>query len=317
MLDIHALQVFCEAASSGSFTAAGRKLHMTQPAVSMQIKTLEDHLQVKLFERNGRSMQLTKAGQALIPRAREIIDLTLRTEEFIRSANDEVLGDLVVGCSLPSANEVLIQLVARFHQLYPLVRVRIPTVSKGELVEKIVSGQYDFGIMNVVDRCEPVDCLPLFHDEIVLIAPIGHPFQRQPSVQPRDLLGQRFVCQGEDSACRYAVRDALKVYGVDTDHFDVRMEIGSHSAIIAAVEQGIGLAFVSRVEAAHALARGTIRTVDVSGVSLKTSVWLVFSSIHPHALAGLKFKEFVTHTRTRAEINRIMQATYKEVQAQV
>jgi DNA-binding transcriptional LysR family regulator len=86
MLDIHALQVFCEAAHANNFTLAAKKLNMTQPAVSMQIKTLEDQLQVKLFERHGRSMQVTQAGQALIPRARHIIALAIQTEELMRAA---------------------------------------------------------------------------------------------------------------------------------------------------------------------------------------------------------------------------------------
>ncbi len=314
MLDIHALHVFYEAAQAGSFTSAAHALNMTQPAVSMQIKSLEYHLQVKLFERNGRSMQLTKAGQALVPRAREILDMTIRTEEFIRTANDEVLGDLVLGCSLPSADTVLIHVAARFQQLYPLVRFRIPTVSQKELIDKIVSGQYDFGVMHVIDNCEPLECLPFFKDEIVLIASADHALNQQSPIHPTALVGQRFVCQHEGTACRYAVRDALKPYGVDITQFDVRMEISNHGAIIAAVEYGVGLAFVSRLEAAPALARGAIRIVDIDGVKLTTSIGLAYSTAHSASLAGMKFRAFLAHERTRVEIGRLTQEVYASAQ---
>lgn len=310
MLDIHALQVFYEAAQAGNFTSAAHNLNMTQPAVSMQIKSLEYYLQVKLFERNGRGMQLTNAGQALVPRARDILEMTVRTEEFIRKANDEVLGDLVVGCSLPSADNVLIHLAARFQQLYPLVKIRIPTVSQGELIDKVINGQYDLGVMHVVNDCEPLECLPFFKDQIVLIASADHSLNQQSPIAPIALLGQRFVCQSEGAACRYAVRDALKPYGVDIDQFDVRMEIGNHGAIVAAVEHGVGLAFVSRLEVTSALARGSIRIVDIDGVNLTTAIGLAYSKAHSASLAGMKFKAFLAHERTHTEIRRITQEVY-------
>lgn len=310
MLDIYSLQVFYEAAQAENFTSAAHKLNMTQPAVSMQIKSLEYYLQVKLFERSGRSMQLTKAGQALVPRARDILQMTVNTEEFIRTANDEVLGDLVIGCSLPSADHVLIHLLARFQQLYPLVRIRIPTVSQEELIDKISSGQYDFGVMHVIQDCEPLECLPIFRDQIVLIASADHPFTQQATIAPTMLPGQRFVCQHQGAACRYAVREALKPYGIDITQFNVRMEIGNHRAIISAVEYGVGLAFVSRLEAAPALARGAIRIVDIEGINLTTPIGLTYSKAYSASLAGLKLKAFLAHERTHLEIRRITQEVY-------
>lgn len=302
MLDIHALHVFYEAARARSFTAAAHNLNMTQPAVSMQIKTLEDYLQVKLFERHGRTVNLTKAGQALLPRARQLLDMSISTEELIRTANDEVLGNLTVACSLPSASQVLIQLAAQFQWLYPLVKIHIPTVSKGELVSKVTSGQFDFGVMNLVNQCDMVECVHLFDDHIVLIAPVNHPFDQRPYILPSDLTGQPFVCQGKDSACRYAVRDALLPYGVDPTQFDVRMEINNHMAIISAVEHGVGLAFVSRLDVEHAVSRGNVRIIPIQDINLSTSVGLVFSSTHISSLASLKFKAYITHPRTRMKV---------------
>jgi DNA-binding transcriptional LysR family regulator len=300
---------FCEAAHANNFTLAAKKLNMTQPAVSMQIKTLEDQLQVKLFERHGRSMQVTQAGQALIPRARHIIALAIQTEELMRAAKDEVLGDLTVGCSLPSANPILIHLAARFQQLYPLVRMRIPTVSNEELIQKIVHGEYNLGIMQIVKQCDPLECQPLFEDAIVLIAPAMHPFSQRDSIQPAELRGQKFVCQGSSSACRYAVHDALKPYDVDTTQFDVRMEIQNHAAIVTAVEQGVGLAFVSYLDALHGLAKGTIHLVRIDNIYLKTTIGLAFSDAHALSLASLKFRGFMTHPRTQMEINHLIQTT--------
>lgn len=307
MLDVHALQVFYEAARTGSFTAAGRVLNITQPAVSMQIKTLEEYLHVELFTRNGRHIRLTKAGEALMPMAQEIIDLTIQTEETIRTSSNDVIGNLIIGCSVPSANQVLIHLVSRFQKLYPNVRISVPSISREELAEKLVSGVYDFGILNVITRCENAGCIPFFQDQIVLIAPPQHPFATRSFITPKELADEKFVCQGESSACRYAVGDALELYKMDTTQFNVVMELGSPNAILSAVEHGIGLAFMSLLEVAGPLSQGRLAIVDVKGLSLSTSVQLAYSEHHTASLAKLKFKSFMEHPQIAAQIQLLTQ----------
>jgi DNA-binding transcriptional LysR family regulator len=314
MLDIHALQVFYEASQSGSFTAAARTLNMTQPAVSMQIKTLEDYLQVQLFERQGRSIQLTKAGQALVPLARQIIEMTIKTEKMLRGANGAVMGNLTIGTSVPSANRVLVHLIARFQKLYPNVHISLPLVSQEELLDKLTSGAYDFGVLNLVNRCEQVTCMPFFDDRIMLVAPTLSTFTPEREIEPAALLEQPFVCQDHQSACRYAVGDALKPYNIDINDLDIRMEIGSQSAIIAAVEHGIGMSFISLLEVAPALARGQVRIVDVRGVRLITHVNLAASSTHITTPLGIKFLAYMEHPQTVAHIRLLTQGTALDVQ---
>lgn len=314
MLDIHALQVFYEAAKTGSFTAAARTLNMTQPAVSMQIKTLEDYLQVQLFERQGRSIQLSKAGQALVPLARQIIDMTIKTEKMLRGSNGAVMGNLTIGTSVPSANRVLVHLLARFQMLYPNVHVSLPLVSQEELLDKLKSGTYDFGVLNLVGRCEHITCMPFFDDRIVLVAPTLSTFTIEREIEPVELLNQHFVCQDHHSACRYAVGDALKPYDIDINEFDIRMEIGSHSAIIAAVEHGVGVSFISLLEAAPALAQGQIRIVDVRGVHLNTHVHMAASDAHIPTPVGIKFQAFMEHPQTIAHIRLLTQGATLDFQ---
>ena len=314
MLDIHALQVFYEASQLGSFTAAARTLNMTQPAVSMQIKTLEDYLQVQLFERQGRSIQLSKAGQALVPLARQIIEMTIKTEKMLRGANGAVMGNLTIGTSVPSANRVLVHLIARFQKLYPNVRIALPLVSQEELLDKLNSGVYDFGVLNLVNRCEQITCMPFFDDRVVLVAPTQSNFTPEREIEPAALLNQYFVCQDDRSACRYAVGDALKPYGIDINDLDIRMEIGSHSAILAAVEHGIGMSFISLLEAAPVLARGQVRIVDIRGVHLITHVHLAASSAHITTPVGIKFLAFMEHPQTVAHIRLLTQGATLDLQ---
>ncbi|NWG16046.1 MAG: LysR family transcriptional regulator [Chloroflexi bacterium] len=314
MLDIHALQVFYEATQTGSFTAAARALNMTQPAVSMQIKALEDYLQVQLFERQGRSVRLTKAGQALVPYARQIIEMTVGAEKLLRGANGAVMGNLTIGTSVPSANSVLVHLIARFQKLYPNVRITLPLVSQEELLDKLTSGIYDFGVMNVINRCEQITCMPFFEDRIVLVAPTGASFKLGREIEPTALLDEPFVCQDHHSACRYAVGDALKAFGIEVSELNIRMEIGSHSAIIAAVEHGIGLSFLSLLEVAPALAQGHLRIVDVRDLHLVTHVHLAACSTHITTPVGMKFLAFMEHPQTLAHIRLLTQGAASGVQ---
>jgi len=108
------MNVFLTAAETQNFSEAARQLHMTQPAVSMQIQSLEQRLGVDLFERSGRRIQLSEAGETLMPMARELVSMALTIEEAIKSLGGEVVGHLKLGCSTTAGKYILPQLIARF-----------------------------------------------------------------------------------------------------------------------------------------------------------------------------------------------------------
>lgn len=303
MLDSHALQVFYEAARANSFTAAAKVLHLSQPAVSMQIKGLEEYLQTDLFERNGRYLRLTQAGETLVPLAQQIVQLSVAAEETLRHADGQVSGSLTVGASAFSASYVLPHLVARFQRLYPEVSIVLRTSSQEELVEKLVTGEYDFGVMNVVAQCEHVICRPFFNEQIVLVAPAAHPFAQRKQVKPEELGNERYICQDKTSACRWAVGNALDRYGVDIEMFDIAMEVTSPEAIITAVEHGMGLSFISMLTAAPRLALGRIAIIDVAGVELETSVHIAYHESKLTNPVQTRFKAFLNHPQTRSLIS--------------
>ena len=123
MLDAHQLNVFLAAAESLSFTQAAQQLHMTQPSVSQHIQALERHFDMQLFLRNGRNLELTDAGMALLTLAREAVTLSIRIDETMESLKGNVHGHLIVGCSTTPGKYILPNVLARFHKKYPQVRV--------------------------------------------------------------------------------------------------------------------------------------------------------------------------------------------------
>lgn len=300
MLDIHALQVFIMAARTGSFTSAARNLNMSQPAVSMQIRNLQAYLGVDLFEREGRSMQLTPAGEAMLPLADRILSLTGEAEDTVRNMASEVSGRLRLGCSAHSANYVLPLLLARFQRSYPDVEFSIEVMSLAEVQQSLLAGVVDFGFTVSAGPCQGIVCRALFRDTIVLVVPAGHPWQDVGTITPHQLVKEQFICQNRDSACRHTVSAALERFGIEVNQFDVRMEIGSPEAIISAVEHGLGVSFVPLLAVAPRIPLGKLAIVDVDGIELNTSVNMGYSDEHSMTLTQSRFKLFLEHPQTQS-----------------
>ncbi|NDJ54590.1 MAG: LysR family transcriptional regulator [Chloroflexi bacterium] len=307
MLEVHSLHVFLEAARRENFTAAARVLNMSQPGVSMHIKSLEEYLQVSLFERSGRYMRLTKAGQALAPMAQQIIEMTIHAEETIREANGKVVGDLVIGSSAPTANYLMPQIIARFRRIYPNVRVSIPVVSQQELLDHLQRNEYDFGLTSDSVPCRDYPCSHFFDDELVLIAPKAHPWAKRQHVEPEQLVEEDFVCQAKHSGCRQAVGEHLEKLHVDINKFSIVMEIDSPEALAVAVESGLGLSFVSALAAYPHAALGKLAIIPVNGLQVRNPIHLLESPVRCASPVQMKFKSFIDHPQTRSFVELLLE----------
>lgn len=303
MLDNYALQVFLEAARTENFTKAGQALNLSQSAVSLQIRSLEDYLQVTLFERNGRNVRLTKAGQALIPMAEQLVQMAVGVEESIRATGGKVVGNLTVGSSTASAKYVLPHLMARFQRLYPAVHVTIPVVSRAEMMEHVIAGDYDLGVTSLRVPGHDLHYTEFFTDRLELITSASHPWARRGSVEARELLDERFICREPESACRVTVDEGLSRLGVDVNQLDAVMEVGNPEALAMAVEHGIGISFVSVLAAMPRVALGRLAIVKVEGLTLHSPVEFVHNPSRPASLAQTKFLEFANHPQNRPLID--------------
>lgn len=305
MLDIHALRVFLEAAKTENFTEAGRSLNLTQPAVSMQIRSLENYLQIELFERDGRNIRLTKEGQALVPMAQQIVQMAINTEESIRASNGRVVGNLTIGCSTASGKYILPHLVARFQRLYPDVHVSIPVVGRERVLDGVTSGEYDLGVVSQREPGADVTYTPFFRDKLVLIAPVTHHWARRGSIRPEELMTERFICREPGASCRLITRRELAKLGVDTEQFDIVMEVGNPEALAMAVEHGIGVSFVSLLAANPRLMLGRLAIVEVEGLDLCNDIEMVCACARPASTVQSHFLEFVAQPQNHLMINML------------
>ena len=275
MLELHELNVFVQAVEAGSFTAAAERLHISQPAVSMQISNLETRINTKLFDRSGRSVRPTEAAEAMLPLAREILSYSTHIEETMASLHGELIGQLRIGCSTSGGRYLLPHLIARFRKLHPNVRVTVGICAPASAVDQICDGRIQLGILSSEASCRDVEHRLLFQDQVVLIVPADHPWAERSSVSPDELAGQTFILREETSGTRRVMQTRLLEYNISLNDLDVVMELGSAESIVTAVEAGIGMAFISQIVAGRFTDRGYITQVEVTGMDLKRELRLV------------------------------------------
>lgn len=297
MLNLSEMEVFTVAAETKSFSEAARQLHLSQPAVSQQIRSLEQCLGVQLFHRSVQGVKMTDAGQVLLPKARELLNLSWQIEEQMHSLDDEVAGHLVIGCTTTAGKYVLPFLAAAFIKHYPHVQVTIEMCNYNSVVDPLLSRDVPLGISSTRIVHRDMECQPFFTDRVVLIVPDEHPFASRSSVRPTDLLDHPFILREEGSSTRQLVEEGLSEHNISLDQLQLVMVVGNAEAIEVAVEHGLGIAFISSLVARHGLEMGKLVKVPVEGVQLDRPLYVVRDSRCAKTPAQDRFWNFVQEHR--------------------
>lgn len=296
MLNLDALKVFLSVADYGSFSEAGRKLHITQPAVSQSIQSLEKQLGAQLFWRQGRTAKLTEAGQVLASMARELLASAQRVEQTMLSLQGEVVGELSIGCSTASGKYLLPGLIARFRRQYPQVRINVLVTSRESVIHKLLSGEVSLGVTSKKIEHFDLEYQDFFRDDVILIVPAGHRWANNRKIYPDDLLDEPLILREEVAGTREVLMDGLLKRDISPDMLNIAMVLGNAEAIEMAVEEGLGVAFVSRLAAARGIALGRIVEVVVEGMELTRNLYLARNRRQSLTRAQVEFWEFASHS---------------------
>lgn len=296
-LDLTQIKVFLAAAEENNFSAAAKKLNMSQSAVSQHIHALEQKYKVELFTRNGRTVQLSEAGESLLPIARETLNSARLLEDTILNLNDVVGGELVIGCSTSAGRYLIPTLLSMFQQEYPKVHSLVNIMTRENITERLVNETIPIGLASCSMEHRDLECVPLFEDKIILIVASNHPWARSKNAMPADLLDQRMILREKSSGTRSTVMDGLKTHGITEDMLDIVMTLGSAEAIEMAVERGVGIAFVSEMVAARGIAMGRIAQVNVEGLNLHRTVFMARRIGYPFTKSQLLFWQYAQEMR--------------------
>jgi DNA-binding transcriptional LysR family regulator len=275
MLDIYEMQIFLNAAEAGSFSEAGRRLQLSQPAVSMQIRSLEKRIGIELFSRAGRHIQLTEAGLVLVPLARELVNMSIHVEESMASLKGTVVGMLKLACSTTAGKYILPKLIAGFIDEFPDVQVACDVGSRGTALARLNDGTAQLAITSLREPSRDFEYRPFTTDPVVLIAPPRHPWAQIGQIPVEDLCKGRFIVRELNSGTQQAVIEALAKFDLGLNCLPKVMTLGNSEAIHLAVAEGIGVAFVSRRAAAEGLASGRVVEVQVDRLEICQQLYMV------------------------------------------
>ena len=259
-------------ARHASFTRAGEELNISQPAVSMQIRQLEEMLDERVTEHVNRRIHLTSVGQKIHQAAIDILDRLDRLEGELQELKGEVKGPLDIAV-VTSAKHFLPQYLGEFMRQHPQVKPRLAVTNRESVLKAINDNRHDLYIMGQVPKELGMEAQPFLDNIIEVVAAADHPLRRKKRIPLSRLASEPFLVREQGSGTRIAVERIFAAEGLEITPF---MELGSSGALKSAVMAGLGIAVLSRHSLKFELMTNSICTLDVTGFPLRRRWYAAF-----------------------------------------
>jgi DNA-binding transcriptional LysR family regulator len=277
-MDTKQLAAFCAVVERRSFSQAADQLGVTQPAVSLQIRSLEQRVGQQLLDRSGRRVEPTEAGLKLYRGAQRLIALEQQLlAELGEEAEGELRGRLEIGASTGPGGSVLPVVLGEFQQLHPQVHVALAVSDTQTVVEQVGRRELELGVVGAGGRHRGVTFEPFYRDEVVLAVPSGHK-RAGKSLTLEELKAEPLVLMQEGAGIRQMIDDELRELGLRLRDLNVKLELGLQESARAAVLGGFGATFISRIAIEGDLASGTLAIARVDGLEPGREVQLARAS---------------------------------------
>lgn len=257
------LHVFYSVARLLSFTKAAESLHMTQPAVTFQVRQLEEHFNTRLFDRTHNKISLTAAGQCVLERAEKIFEIYDDLENSVRELTGEISGVLILGASTTIAEYMLPALLGDFKAKYPDVNIRLKVSNTDGIVSMVENNVIDLGVVEAPVSNKNLAVEACRTDRLVAITPPGHVLAKAGKIPVKAIVDYPFILREEGSGTREVIMDYLREAGVDPSEIDVIMELGSLEALKGAVEAGIGISIISAATLVKEIKLGSVAVLEL------------------------------------------------------
>jgi DNA-binding transcriptional LysR family regulator len=289
------LQVFYTVAKQLSFTKAAELLFMTQPAVTFQVKQLEEHFNTRLFERSHGKISLTPAGELALDYAERILNLTAEMEARISELTGQVSGPLLIGASTTIAEYMLPRLLGEFKQRHPETQARL-TVANSETIErKVADHTLDIGLIESPSHHPNLITQVCCEDELVMICAPFSDLAKLSAVSPEQVASQPYISRETGSGTRECIDEYFRSNGVNLDEMNLVMELGSREAIKGAVAAGLGVAIVSGTTVAKEIRLGELVAIPLQP-PLRRQLSLVYPQEKFRSKLLQSFLEFLEHS---------------------
>ena len=267
MLENFRIRVFRAVAHHLNFSRAAEELLLTQPAVTQQIKALEEEFGIPLFDRGGGRISLTPGGKALLPFAEQMRVLGEEAATAVAAVHGYQAGELVLGASQTIAQYLLPNFVANFIKAHPRVQVRARSGNSDEMLEALLANEIQLALIEGPEQRKDLHIEPFMEDHMVLVVPAGHEWADH-DIEVSALRDRPILVREFGSGSRRVVEQALAEVGLKAKDLSIRMELDSTEGLLSAVEAGLGVTFVSRWAVRNQLALGTLKVARLTGLKL-------------------------------------------------
>ena len=288
-MDYDQLGSFLEVAKLQSFSRAAEKLFRTQPAISAQVRLLEQECGEKLFDRSGKKVLMTPAGEILYRYAEKMMSLHKEALQTIAELNQTPRGKLYIGANEATCLYVLPKTFARFKQLYPLVQISIYRNFSHKILQKVQEGVVDLGIVTLPTTATNMEVIPVFRDEVQVVVPKGHPLSKNKTASVAELANHPLILP-KTGHTRVVIDRLLRDH---RDHLQISMELASVETIKKFVGAGLGISLISRTYAQPEVAAGELKLIPLGGQKIYRELGLVFRRDRYLSLPAKVFIEVV------------------------
>jgi len=288
-MDFDQLHTFLEIVRLKSFSKAAQTCYRTQPAISAQVRQLEQELHADLFERFGSRISLTTAGRIFAGFAEQMLDLRRRAQDAIAELETNPRGEIVIAANEATCIYVLPTVFAEYRRQFPAVQLQVKRSYGAHVVEAVMDNSADFGLTQLPVEEKRLQVVNIYHDEIRLVVPAGHPLAANRVVHPNDLVGY-FLVLPQQGKTRSRLNQWMEPV---EDEIRISMELDSTEMMKRFVCAGLGLTFLAVSNCREEIASGTLRAIPLAPEPMVRRLGLVYRKDKALSKAALGFIQVV------------------------
>ncbi len=287
-INLNQLRAFYRAAKERSITKAAEALHVTQPAVTMQIKAFENQLNVKLFRKHGTELQLTDVGQVLYGYAKRMFKIVDEMEYVLKSYGDLTQGSLTIGTTRSFARHLMPGLLSRFQESFPRVKVFLKVGSSQEIADSVAAFKYDLGIIGRLPHLNKLKVVPYTQEEFCVVISANHRLAAKSIISLFELKNEPIIIRESGSGSRHAILSLLESHDVKPS---VLVEAGSVEFIKEYIIKERGISFLYKPEIELEVKMGLLKPLDIKEGPIWVQTDIIFArraDLSPPAQAFLR-----------------------------
>ncbi len=292
-MNIDFLKAFAAVAKTGSLTQAAEELFITQPALSQQIKQLENYFSIQLLERSNRGTSLTDAGRLLYDYSTKIADLFDELESKMDSLRASVEGSLTIGATSVVGGYAVPCSIFIFKEKYPETNLKLKVGNQAQVINDLKDEIVDVAVIEGDRVSGPFTIEEIATDDMTVIVPNKEPWNGKKYLLPEDFVKQPLIMREHGSGTRQVVENCLGSAGIDISSLNIVMELSSVDSIKAAVEAGHGISIMSRLALKKELHNKTLKAVDIKGIPLKQKIYLAYKTEKAQSTVARAFIKFL------------------------